>query len=83
MIKNKLQFHGFFMNFKIGMMMDPRRGGGRAGGIPNFDPVHPGMPSPFGGPPGPMPPGFRPRGGGPSARGGRGGGSFGWKRLGI
>ena len=57
-----------------GMMMDPRRG--RGGGMqgPNFDPVHPGMPSPFGGPPGPMPPGYRPRGGGPSARGGRGGG---------
>ena len=57
--------------------MDPRRGGGRAGGIPNFDPVHPGMPSPFGGPPGPMPPGFRPRGGPSLSRPRR------WKRLGI
>ena len=63
-----------------GMMMDPRnmpgmRGGGSGRGIgPNFDPVFPGMPNPYGGPSAPMGPGFGPRGGGPSARGGRGGG---------
>ena len=63
-----------------GMMMDPRnmpgmRGGGSGRGIgPNFDPVFPGMPNPYGGPSAPMGPGFGPRGSGPSARGGRGGG---------